>query len=502
MSIPASEIVRINPRVLQAGGNDLVMNGLFLTDNDLIPTSSIAMSFATAADVGVFFGPLSDEYKMAQVYFGGYDNSFKKPRSVVFARRVNDDIPAYVRGGALTGTTAEALAALQEVLDGAMSIKVGTGTYTASSVNLSAATSLSDVATIVQTALADGVASGAPTVTYSSLTKAFTITSADEGATALAEYATGTLAEALKLTQATGAVLSAGADEMDVTANFEAIRAVTENWVTFTHLYDYATHDEILELAKWATAQGVEYLYAPWSDEAQLLSQSDSTSIATELREAMVGATALQYYGCEYSAFVMGCAASIDWERAQGTINFAMKSQAGLKATIENATQAKILLDKKVNFYGNYATRNDNFVWLYNGCMFGDYHYIDPYINAIWLNNAMQVACMNGLKMSPRVPYNEDGYSQIRAWLMDPINRAIKNGVIDTGVFLSEAQKAEVIREAGLDITSNLENDGFYLQILDPGANVRTTRDTPIISLWYTYGGSINRLDIASTLLL
>lgn len=502
MSIPASQIVRINPRVIQAGGRDLVMNGLFFTNNDLIPTSSIAMSFATAEDVGAYFGTTSDEYNVAQIYFAGYNNSFKKPRTILFARRVDQAIPAYVRGGALVGSTATVLATLKTITDGSLSILIGEDTYAVTGLDFSAATSLSDIATIIQTALAADDPTAAPTVAYSSLTKAFTITSEQTGADALAGYGSGTVATALNLTQAGGAVLSQGADAMDVTANMTAIREVTENWATFTHLYADASDEEMLALSDWASSQGTEYLYVCWSTDAQLLSQSDSTSIAIQFEAAQAGATTLVYGDVTYAAFIMGCAASIDWERVQGTINFAFKSQDGLAATVENATQANTLLGKTVNFYGNYATRNDNFVWLYNASMFGQYNFIDPFVNAIWLNNAMQVACMNGFQNSPRVPYNEDGYAQVRAWLMDPINRARKNGVIDSGVVLSEAQKTEVIREAGLDITSNLENDGFYLQVVDAGASVRTTRNSPNINLWYSYGGSINRLEIASTLLI
>lgn len=496
MSIPASQIVRINPRVIQAGGTDLVMNGLFLTSNALIPTSSIALSFANAEDVGTYFGMASDEYAAASVYFAGYANSFKKPRSVVFGRRIDSAAAAFVRGGAFSGTLAD----LQAITSGALSIQIGENVHSASSVSLAAATSLSDVASILTTAFSGDA--NPPTVTYSSLTKAFTITSDETGSDALAGFGSGDIADALLLTQAGGAVLSPGLDALTVAGNMAAIREVTENWATFTHLYAGASDDEMLALSGWASLQGTEYLYVCWDTDSQLLSQSDSSSIAYLLDQAEAGATSLVYGDVKYAAFIMGTAASIDWERVQGTINFAFKSQAGLSATVENATDASTLLGKTCNFYGNYATRNDNFVWLYNGSMFGQYNFIDPFINAIWLNNAMQVACMTGFANSPRVPYNEDGYALVRSWLMDPINRARRNGVIDPGVVLSESQKAEVIREAGQDITSNLENEGFFLQVQDAGAAVRTTRDTPNVSLWYVYGGSINRLEIASTLLV
>ena len=46
-TIPASYIVAINPRLIPAGGTDLEFNGLFLTDNALIPTDAPLMAFTS-----------------------------------------------------------------------------------------------------------------------------------------------------------------------------------------------------------------------------------------------------------------------------------------------------------------------------------------------------------------------------------------------------------------------------------------------------------------------
>lgn len=495
MAIPASQIVKINPRVIQASGTDLVLNGLFLTTSGLIPAGSV-MGFSTADDVGAFFGTASDEYNVASVYFGGYKNSFKKPRQCFFGSRVNSAVGAWLRGAKYAGT----LAQLQAVTAGTLDLKIDGTTIALTALDFSAATSLSGCATVLQTALAGALAS--TTCSYSSQTGAFQIGSPTTGSTSSITYCDdGTLATLLGLTQTAGAVISQGSDALDVAGNMASIRAVTENWATFTYLYS-ATDSEILDLSAWASSQGVEYLLVAWSTNSNLKNQVDTTSIAYQLGAANAGATTLIFGDSKYAAFVMGEAASIDWDRTQGAINFAFKSADGLAPTIDNATEATTLLGKKCNLYGTYATRNDEFVWLYDANMFGDYRYIDPFVNAIWFNNSLQVAIMNGLEMSPRVPYNEDGYTLIRSWCQDPINRAKKNGVIDPGVTLSEAQKAELIREAGMDITSNLQTDGYYLQVSDAGAQVRTTRDTPNVSLWYAYGGSVNRIEMASTLFI
>jgi hypothetical protein len=43
-----------------------------------------------------------------------------------------------------------------------------------------------------------------------------------------------------------------------------------------------------------------------------------------------------------------------------------------------------------------------------------------------------------------------------------------------------------------------LSTTGYYLQILDPGAIVRGGRGSPKCTLWYTDGGSVQKINLAS----
>lgn len=85
MAIPASELVRVQPRVLAGTGQDLAFNGLFLTENALAPVGTL-LTFRDAASVSEYFGSASDETKAAAVYFGGYNNSFLKPTALYMWR--------------------------------------------------------------------------------------------------------------------------------------------------------------------------------------------------------------------------------------------------------------------------------------------------------------------------------------------------------------------------------------------------------------------------------
>ena len=499
MPIPASYIVKVVPRLMAAGGTDLEFNGLILTKNQTIPAPALCEEFTSAEAVAEYFGRNSSEYAAAVQYFCGYNNSFRKPARLFFGSRIDAARGAFIRSGAMTDAD---LATLIAISDGALVFNAGGSGTTVSSIDLTSCTSFSDIATTIQTKLT--AASVDFAVAFSSIQNKFTFTDNSTGSTSTVDFAgapsSGTnLAAALKLTAARGAVLSQGVNALSVSANMNYIKAASQNWVTFTTLWS-AVDSVHLDAAAWATAQGVDYLYVGWSTDGALAA-GPAGNIAEQISAANYGATAMVYGPKESAIFVLGMVASIDWERWQGVISTAFKHADGLAPAVTTESTAAILDGLRVNYIGKFATRNDDFTFFYSGAMFGDYRWIDSYVNAIWLKNVIQLSCMAGLTSVGRVPYNERGYTLIRAWLQDPLNRAIKNGAIDAGMVLSESQKAQATIEAGRDISSELWLNGYYVQVSDAGAAVRVNRDSPNIAIWYTYSGSVNRLNIPVTLI-
>ena len=495
MAIPADYIVSVNPRVMYGGSGQLVCSGLLLTDNALCPFPQL-LAFPSAESVGNYFGVSSDEYKLAVVYFLGYDNSYRKPEKLYFAKRCTEAFGASLIGGEVSVIYSE----FTSIADGALTIKLSGNTIELASLDFSSVTSLSDVATVVQTALATEVANSK--VTYSSITKGFIVTNGSTGSTSTIDYATASasgtdIAGMLGLLENQGGIISAGSTALTPAEVMTSVTKQSKNWVSFTCVKSMSS-DEILAYANWNNGQGVSFLFSAWTD----VSAANAKSVKEAIKNATYAGTSVVYGGAEYAVFIMAEAASVDWNRRQGVINFAFKSQSGLAAVVTDGAEASELEAAGVNYYGRWATRNPEFVFLYNGAVSGDYRWLDAWVNAIWLRATVQISCMDGLKMAGRVPYNEMGYTQIAAWLQDPINTAILNGVIDAGIVLSEKQKAELYIEAGEDITETLFTEGYYFKVEDPGAVVRAERGTPIINLWYTYGGSVNKLNIPLTAMM
>jgi hypothetical protein len=96
------------------------------------------------------------------------------------------------------------------------------------------------------------------------------------------------------------------------------------------------------------------------------------------------------------------------------------------------------------------------------------------------------------------IPYNTQGYAQIEAACLDPINAAVNFGAIRAGVTLSASQAAQVNASSGLDIADTIQSRGWYLQVSDAQPQVRAARASPPCTLWYTDGQSVQAINLAS----
>lgn len=501
MPIPASHIVNVLPRVIDGGSQNLELNGLLLSENPIISASTMVLGFPTARAVGDYFGIESAEYEAAVTYFTGYDNKFAAPREFFIARRVDAPISGWLR----SARNAHTLEQYKAITDGGFVIEINGNAVTISGIDLSSANSFSEVAQTIQAELL-GAGSPGALMTYSSLNNTFTITSGSVGADSAVGYAaapaTGTdLASFIGLREQDGAVISPGMDTMNVNEQMDAIRRVTENWVSFTTSWE-ADSAEMLEWAAWAN-DNYGWLYVAYTTNPTTVSPDSTVDPASVLANSENDHTCIIYGPLDYACFIMGIVASIAWTRINGAITAAFKRQSGLAPWVVDEATAAVLEGKNCNYVGNFATRNAEFVFLYPGCMSdSEYRFIDPYVNSIWLNNRLQVSLMDGLTQTGRPPYNPRGYTMVRAWMRQPVNEGLINGVIEPGVVLSEIQKSELFNEAGLDISDNLWTDGYYIQVLDPGPSVRAERGSPIVSIWYTYGGAIQKIEVASTAIL
>lgn len=484
-SIPASQIVSVNPSVLSSGGSPLALNAVFLSKNANIPTGE-ALLFATAESVGEHFGFSSDEYKAAQIYFKGFDGSNKKPGRLYFYALNSAAEAGYLLGASVKTTS---LAELKKI-KGSLNVTIDGAEKKAPTIDLKSATSFSEAAQQIGTALS-------ATVEFEEQLQAFKIVSATTGKSSTVSFATGDIADKLGLSEAAGARVSKGTNAESVDEMMAGLTAATLNFATFTTIEEPTIEDK-LALAKWSNLQNERFLYVGWGKEAAALQAGNTTSFGAKLKESQYSGATAVYGGLDKAAFLCGAIASIDFSEREGRITVAFKGQSGLAVDVNDATEAQNLKDNGYNFYGAWATANDRFLFMYPGQMTGKWKWLDNYVNQIRLNSQLQLALMTMLTSAKSVPYNAVGRALHRAACQDAIDEALNFGSIRAGVYLSEQQRAIINNEAGVDAATQIEARGYYLYVGKVSAQTRGNRESMPIKLWYTDGGSVHAVNMGS----
>lgn len=485
MTIPASQLVDITPRVIGGGLSGLAFVGTFLSKSTRLPANQ-AVPFYSQKAVGEYFGTSSDEYALAGNYFIADSNSSKKPDVLWFFRKLDSAVAAFLRGASNPAKMDE----LKAITAGDLKITIDGTEETLTELDFSSETSFSGIATVISTALSGG------TCAWDTNFNSFVITSSTTGATSTISYASGTSAGALGLDSG---VLSQGSASKTLTETMNACVNSNSNFWSFMPIWEEESA-EALELAGWCNNQGVRFMYAMVDTSSSGLTPNNQACLAYQTKD-YYGVCAL-YNTKALGAMAMGIGAAINPAQLNGRKTWAYKQQNGLAFTVNDETSAPVLLENGYNFYGDYATASNQFKLFQNGQISGNAKWIDTYYGQIYIRDGLQNAWINALMMNNTVPYNQSGYGILRAAAMDIINSAVNAGFIRQGVKLSESQKATVQSEAGLDISGALETQGWYLQILDPTTQVRAERGTPVVNFWYMDGGSVQLIQGTSTVLL
>lgn len=505
MTIPASEIVNVNPLVLNAAGNAPVLSGVFLTQNTLVPAGTV-LNFPSAEAVGQYFGLSSQEYDLAnRVYFEGYTNATLRPGNLIIAPYNLAARSALLKSSYLQLTLTEL-----QALSGQFSIIVNGVIKETNTINLSTATSFSDAATILEAAIGD------VTVTWNGAINSFIIETTTTGTTATLSYAVdvipSTLAESLGLTQSAGAALGNGAAADTPTTAINNLTTNTTAWFGFTTLWEPIQTDKLLFASAINTLNN-KNCYVCWDTDDAAIVPNSITCTAFKINQIQYNGTfmisgdkndilnegsTIAKATLDVAVFVLGFVASIDFSQTNGRTTAAFRSLNGLVPTVTNKISAENLLGNKYNFYGNYANATNDWIFLYPGNISGIFKWLDSLYGAVYLDAQMQTQEMELLTNLNLIPYNDEGFTSIKLALNGPINDAINFGTIQKGVTLSDTQKAAVTAQAGRDISQVLFTNGWYLQVLPPSDADRQARKTPIINFWYTDGQSIQQITINS----
>lgn len=485
MTIPASKIVNIIPGVISPGDNSNSLTGLFLTKTTLLP-ANISTSFASLDEVGNLFTLSSVEYQLAQVYFAGYTNSTSYPQQLHIAPFYESgESPASLIGASLANLTLQQLQALK----GDLTVNVDGTPLTASNLDFSSVTSFSNAAVYLSTELKGNV-------TYASTRNAFIITSAKSGEESSVAYATGSLASPLGLTQANGAIISESVTGQTLTILLNTLKeedvrmcSVMCTWTT--------SDDENLELAKWATTTQYEVAAIVNDVNQNATTAGTGASFAEKCVAQNLSNVIPVYNNLNLCAMISGWAPSWDVTATNGIANLAFRSSSLL---VPNVTSKKIsdALDKNgYNYYGTYASATQQFMFVTNGKITGQYKWADQFFAQIYMGRRLQNDLLTVLTTTKRIPYNNDGKGILNAVFTSCIADFLTFGSIQAGITVDASEKIQ-LAQLGLsdsNITSLLAN-GSFVSIDITNSFARSDRLSPKIYFIYTSGGSIQQITV------
>lgn len=254
-------------------------------------------------------------------------------------------------------------------------------------------------------------------------------------------------------------------------------------------------------LATWTAEQNNRFWCVLYDTDAQAIVSGATEPFGVWLKSQSISGVTAVYQDPLVAALCLGWMASLNYDATNGRQTLAFLQNSLVSASVTNGSTASILLANGYNYYGGFAGATGSFVFLNNGSVSGEFLWADSYINQIWLNAQFQYDIVELFLNVGNIPFNTQGDAMISAALQDTINQAIAFGAIRTGVTLSSTQKLELSNAVGIDISTELSTRGWYLV---PGASTatpanRTARTVPGAKFWYTDGGSVQTIALAST---
>ena len=521
MSINAGIYIPVTSTVQNVLSTAKVFAGLALSANPLIPTTNPLLKFTSAAAVETYFGSASTEYQAATKYFASYSSATQVPPYIYFGKYVYQAISPYVFSAAFSNPTT-ALANLITFTSGApgdLTITVDGIPYATSAINLSAATSMSQVASTIQADIwaAHSILNGSGldlTVTYSGTTNQFIVTQSGTGTSSTLSFFSSSgspsLATALQLTSATGAVLSQGEATMTAAQNMLNLQTYfTDQFSIFfvdtlNGTMTGSGGDAInLAMSAWVSGQvasGNQYAFFLWSNESNLENSSDTSTIWYQVTQALYANVAIFdeviYNTSDRAAAASGIFASVDLNQANSAITLAFKTQASLLPSVTSTAIATTLDTKEINYYGNIGVSGTTTQvnWFYGGYLTGPWAYIDNLVASVWTTVQIQIAIASFFGLVPQIPNDPYGDSQVRALITGVMDGNVTNGIIALGLTFDTATSQALIAQ-GVN-PQELTNNGYVILKAASSQSQRQARQSAPWSVFYVKASAVQYLPI------
>lgn len=447
--------------------------GRIYTPNTMVSPGTV-LSFANDTDVGNFFGTQSEEFMRSQFYLGYVSPQITSPQQLSFARWVEAATPARIFGAKNKVST---LAVLKTIIAGQITFVLDGTDVTVSAISFSAATSLADVATELQTALnanANDVLATA-TVSYDAPNARFLFvgssTETIAGTINTLQVGSGItdVAGNLGWYTAAGATMTNSAPAAEPIDTVIADVANNNNFGSFIFIANggaMPTLSQVTAVAEQNATYNVQAQYYV------LVNESNWQAWQTAL--GGIGGTALIYelqaLAGNYTDMDAMCVlGATQFDSLNGAPGY-MYTQFDQQPSVTDDTLSDTLDNARVNYYGNTQDNGQVVSFFQRGVMCGgasDLATMNVFANEQWLKAFAGTSFFNLMMALKNIGANVQGRGQLLGIMTQTIiPAALRNGTISVGKLLDDIQIQFITEKTGdVNAWQQVQNIGYWYDV-------------------------------------
>lgn len=468
------------------------------TSNSAVP-AGVVVEMTTLNDVGVTFGTDSEEYKRAAMYFNFISKSVTQAKKISFAHYAGGGaIEPSIQGGAGAETVVNSW---KLIIDGQLKFTVGDIPVDINGLSFATVVSLTEVASIIQTAIRTIGGMGEALVVYDNVNLKFNanfvgVTPPADIVMAAAVGGTD-LKDPLGWTTGDGVTLSPGTLNSDALNALMEADGISDNYGSFVFAGPAQELVTVESVAEWNSAQNVKYMYLV----PVLLGD------VIEWYETLKG-----YAGCamtivnegntEYDEQVPGVIlGATDYTLRNAGQNYMFQQIPGLTPKVNDNQQAEAIDSAtRVNYYGRTKNAGQPIDLYQNGYLCGTNTaplQMNVHANEQWLKSNITTQMMDLLLGLPIIPASSEGRIIVLGGLQSSVEKALWNGTIKAEKDLTLAQRAYIYQITGDPLAwQQVQSIGYWMdaEVIPEQQPNGTTRYRVNYTLVYSKADAVNKI--------
>lgn len=487
IGLPVSRLITASVSLTPSGAQYANIESLLIVgDSAVIDTAQRIRSYNSLAAVAVDFGSTAAEYLAATLFF----SQKPQPKQLYIGRWARTATSGGLYGAPLT-TAQQALANFTAVSSGGFKVTVNGGSaVNVAAINLSAATSLSNVASLISAALTSASVAATCVWTGSQFNFVSTTTGTTSAVSFLQAPTSGTdISALLGGTASAGGYIVAGIAAESALAAVQALDALSTYWYGLEFAAANMPSDSDY-LAIAAYIEATTHLFGLTTKEATAIDSQSTSDIGSQCAAAGYTRTFGQYstQNLYASGSIFAALVTTQFNGANTMPTIMYKVEPGVTAEPLSQNAATVLDNKRYNYFASFQNGASIIV---NGTCFGQ-AYIDEIFGLDWLQNRIQTDIFALLASVPKVPQTDDGMNQIIAVIEGALQAGVKNGLIAPGTWQATG--------FGQLATGDYMPKGYYVYcppVSTQSSVDRAARKTPAIQIAVKLAGAVHTVDAA-----